>query len=433
MEFWKNGILGRSNIPPFHYSTIPNKVCEEVNMSKKRLIDRRSFIRSGMAAIGSFLMLSSTEKNAEAKETDKKIIHRTLGNTGIKVPIVSMGMVSAGNPSLVRAALDAGIVYIDTAQAYHRGQSEELVGEVVKSRSRDSYIVSTKVGFSPPGVSLITGLYTAEATEEAYLKNVDISLKRFGLDYVDILYHHKPWRRESALFEPILKAMEKVKKSGKARFLGVSYHRNEVEVTQAAIDSKLYDVIMIPYNFKQKHYIEVRQAIAKAAQAGLGVVAMKVMGGVVAQDPLKPFDASAALKWVLQDSNVHTAVPGFSTFDEMKIDLSVMENVILTDPEKDYRRKEASIPGLYCQGCGHCVKQCIAKLPIPDLMRAYMYTYGYRKPSIGRELVVSLGLPRHVCDDCGECRVKCTNGWNIATKIRDVARLRDVPSEFITV
>jgi len=260
---------------------------------------------------------------------------------------------------------------------------------------------------------------------------VDISLKRLGLDYVDILYHHKPWRRESALYEPALKAMEKVKKSGKARFLGVSYHRNEVEVTQAAIDSKLYDVTMIPCNFKQKHYIEVREAIAKAAKAGLGIVAMKVMGGIPAQDPLKPFNASAVLKWVLQDSNVHTSVPGFSTFEEMDIDFAVMADLTMTDPEKDYLRKEASIPGLYCQGCGHCVKQCIAKLPIPDLMRAYMYTYGYQRPAVGQELVVSLGLPRRICEDCGQCPVKCLNGWNVAGKIRDVARLRDVPSEFI--
>jgi hypothetical protein len=60
-----------------------------------------------------------------------------------------------------------------------------------------------------------------------------------------------------------------------------------------------------------------------------------------------------------------------------------------------------------------------------------MYTYGYRKPAFAQELVVSLGLPSHVCDDCGQCPVKCTNGWNIELKIRDVVRLRDVPLEFI--
>lgn len=397
------------------------------------LIGRRDFIKSGLAGVGGFFLLGSDQNEAQAKETDKKIIYRTLGKTGIKVPVVSLGMVSAGTPALVRAALDAGIFYIDTAHAYHQGESEELVGEVVKGRSRDSYMVSTKIGFhrAPPAMNLITGLYTAEATEEAFLKKVDISLKRLGMDYIDVLYHHNAWRRESALYEPILKAMDKVKKNGKARFLGLSYHRNEVEVTQAAIDSKLYDVVMIPYNFKQRHYTEVRQVIAKAAEAGLGVVAMKVMGGIPTQDPLNPVNASAALKWVLQDANVHTSVPGFSSFEEMNIDLAVMEDLVLKNSEKEYIQKQASLTGFYCQGCGQCAKQCIAKLPIPDLMRAYMYSYGYRRPAAARDLVVSFGLPKNVCGDCMQCPVECSVGFNVRGKIKDVVRLREVPSEFI--
>ena len=395
---------------------------------KKKLIDRRNFMKSTAAGVGGFFLLGSYQNKAQAKETDKKIIYRTLGKTGIKVPVVSMGMVNAGNPNLVRAALDAGIVYLDTAHAYQRGQNEALVGEVIKGRSRDSYIVGTKVE-SPQ--NRITFLYTDEATEEAFLKGLDASLKRLGLDYLDILYHHRVGRRESALFEPILKAMEKAKKSGKARFVGVSTHRNESEVIQAAIDSKFYEIVLTAYNFKQKHYLQVKEAIAKAAQSGLGIIAMKVMGGMVSQDPLKPINAGAALRWVLQDHNVHTAVPGFCTFEEMKTDLSVMENLTLTDSEKEYLKTASSSPGMYCQGCGQCEKQCLAKLPIPDLMRAYMYCYGYRKPGMAQELVVSLGLPSHVCEDCGPCPVKCLNGWNVAGKIRDVARLRDVPSEFI--
>jgi hypothetical protein len=175
----------------------------------------------------------------------------------------------------------------------------------------------------------------------------------------------------------------------------------------------------------------VREAIAKAAQAGLGIIARKVMGGMVSQDPLRPINASAALKWVLQDPNVTTSVPGFCTFEEMKTDLSVMEDLTLTDSEKEYLKTACAAPGLYCQGCGQCEKQCFAKLPIQDLMRAYMYCYGYRKPGMAQELVVSLGLPRHVCDDCGPCPVKCMNGWNVQKKVRDIVRLRNVPLEFL--
>ena len=95
--------------------------------------------------------------------------------------------------------------------------------------------------------------------------------------------------------------------------------------------------------------------------------------------------------------------------------------------------READIPpgGVLGNGEGGKLGSHPCNPIIPDLMRAYMYTYGYRKPSIGQELIVSLGLPNHVCEDCDQCPVKCLNGWNVSHKIRDIVRLRDVPSEFI--
>ncbi len=70
-------------------------------------------------------------------------------------------------------------------------------------------------------------------------------------------------RRESVLFEPVLKAMEKGKKAGKFRFAGITTHMNEPEVIHAAVDSKSYDVILTAYNYQQKHYTEVRDGIAQ--------------------------------------------------------------------------------------------------------------------------------------------------------------------------
>ena len=132
---------------------------------------------------------------------------------------------------------------------------------------------------------------------------------------------------------------------------------------------------------------------------------------------------AAALKWVLQDPNVHTIVPGFTTFEEMNIDLAVAENPLLTDPEKKDLEKVASVSGLYCQGCRQCLGQCPEHLPIPDLMRAYMYTYGYRNLAHAQDLVLSLNLPDRVCEDCSQCPVKCSIGFNVSRKIRDVVRL----------
>ena len=387
-----------------------------------RVIDRRDFIKSTVAGFSGFFFLASNDKKQgeivrEKGQKDRKFIYRTLGKTRIKLPVISMGVMNSDNPNLVRAALDAGIVHLDTARSYQRGQNEQMIGEVLKGRPRDSYVIATKVAFPKNFVyRFIKGTFGEQ---------LDTSLKSLGLEYVDILYNHNITGREAALSEPVLKVMEMAKKVGKTRFVGVSTHSNEPEVIQAAIDSKLYDLILTSYNFRQKHYRQVRETIAKAAQAGLGIVAMKVMGGANA------VNAGAALKWVLQDPNVHTIISGFTTFDQMNLDLLVMENPTLTDSEKKDLQMEASLPGLYCQGCGQCLKQCLAKLPIPELMRAYMYAYGYRQPALAQHVVASLDLPAQVCADCSSCPVLCLNRWNVAGKIREVVRLKGVPSEFL--
>ncbi len=398
----------------------------------EKAIRRRDFMKSTLAGVGGLFFLPQIDAKqelrvAEAKGKEKKFVYRTLGKTGIKVPVVNMGVMNTDNPSLVRAALNSGMVMLDTAGTYQRGQNEGMIGEELKGRPRDSFVIATKARLPNDQK---TGLYTEEATETAFLKKVDNSLKNLGLDFVDIYYHHNVWKKESAVYEPILKALEKVKKAGKARFVGITTHMNEPEVIHAAVDSKFYDVILTSYNFQQKHFAEVREAISRAARAGIGIVGMKAIRGGSRQTPTVK-NSAAALKWVLQDPNVTTTVPGFTTFEEMKIDLAVAENPTLTDRDKRDLKKDVSVSGLYCQGCRQCLDQCPEHLPIPDLMRAYMYTYGYRNVTHAQDLVLSMNLPERVCEDCDSCPVQCSSGFNISAKIRDVARLRKVPSEFI--
>jgi len=396
-----------------------------------RLIGRRDFMKTTLAGCGGLFLLSSEVKGQEMKIVDSKgkerrFFYRTLGNTGLKLPVINMGVMNSDNPNLIRAALDSGLVLLDTAHGYMGGRNEETIGSVIKGRPRDSFMIGSKVSL-PKDRS--TGLYLEGATTEEFLKKLDISLKRLGVDHVEILYHHGVSNKESVAYEPVLKAMEKAKKEGKIRFAGISTHMNEPEVVHATVDSKFYDVILVAYNYQQKHYPEVRDAIARAAQAGIGVVGMKAILGR-RQSPAAQ-NAAAALKWVLQDSNVHTIVPGFTAFEELETDLAVLENPSLTEDEKKTLQKEASLKTLYCQGCGQCLKQCRDHLPVPDLMRAYMYTYAYRNLALAQDLVLSLNLPSRACQDCSACSVKCSVGFNVSAKIKDVARLKDVPTSFI--
>ena len=413
-------------------------------MRENKALRRKDFIKSAVTGAAGFAFLGAVdaklpETGADLKSSERKFIYRTLGKTGIKLPVISMGVMNANNPNLVRAALDAGIVHLDTAHGYQRGRNEEMIGSVIKGRPRDSFVIATKI----PG----NRLRTTAATVKAFHEKFDLSLKRLGLEYVDILYLHGPSRRENMLHEPFMQALKKLKEAGKTRFVGASLHGDQPKLIQAAIDSEFYEVVLMACNFKtvylrqfqveedyfQGNYLEVRKATAKAAAAGLGVVAMKTLaGGYLDRERTQPVNAKAALKWVLQDPNVHTTIPGFNTFDQMNTDLSVMEDLTLTGTEKKDLQLQSSVEGLYCQGCEKCLPQCPHRLPIPDIIRAYMYTYGYQNLGAAQDLLFSLNLPANVCGDCEQCSVRCAIGFDISARIRDVVRLQDVPPEFIT-
>ena len=398
-------------------------------------LNRRRFLISslmgtaGVAAAASDFNIQNTNPGLSGKKRHK-ILYRTLGKTGIKVPVISMGVMRADNPALVKAALAKGILHLDTAHTYQEGQNEEMLGELLKEYPRESFVIATKV--KPSGIDKKTGFYTKRTTEKDFLRKFDLSMRRLGLEYVDILYHHAISRREAALYEPVLNAMKKIKESGRAKHLGISTHKNEPEIIRAAIDSGVYEVVLVAYNFKQDHRAEMEKAIQEAADAGLGIVGMKnLAGGFLDKEKQKPVNAKAALKWALQNPNIHTLIPGFTNFEQLDECVDVMSNIRMHKKEKKELLLASNEQGLYCNACSRCVAQCKKELPVPELMRAYMYTYGYREVKKAKALLADLELPSNPCDDCDECTVTCVKDFAVAEKIADVTRLMDVPDEFI--
>ena len=114
-------------------------------------------------------------------------------------------------------------------------------------------------------------------------------------------------------------------------------------------------MILTAYNFRQDHREEVRKAVAEAAAAGIGVVMKTQAGAYWDKEKLQPINMRAALKWVFNDPNVTTAIPGFTTFDQLKKeDWSVVTDIAITPQElKDLHFGE-QVAGLYCQQCGQC-------------------------------------------------------------------------------
>jgi predicted aldo/keto reductase-like oxidoreductase len=406
-------------------------------MKEKTHIGRRNFIKTsagglvGAAVLPSFLRGKDTNTAKKPGQKDN-VIYRKLGKTGIELPIVSMGVMNADNPNLVAAALDAGIVHLDTAHGYQRGKNEEMIGRVIKNRDRDSFVIGTKI---PYPKDRETEMFLPETSVESFQEKFDISLERLGLDYVDILYIHNVSVRETVFCEPAIKFLEKAKKDGKARFGGFSTHKNEHEVIQAAVESKAYDVILTAYNFKQENRVELQKAIGEAAKAGIGIVAMKTLAGVYwDKEKQQPINIRAALKWALQNENIHTAIPGMTTFDQLEADLSVMEDLTLSPEErKDLRLDERETSaGLYCQQCDQCKRQCPSSVDIPTFMRSYMYAYGYSNAKLAQETLNSMELSSVPCSVCTDCDVRCAMGFDVRSKILDIARLKNIPREFLT-
>jgi predicted aldo/keto reductase-like oxidoreductase len=402
--------------------------------------NRRDFLKQTMAGIAGAAILpsfntSKPQENVKSENKEKKIIYRTLGRTGIKVPIVSLGCGNIGEPALLLAAIDWGINHFDTAQGYGGGKSENVIGEVLKGRSRDAFVIATRIGLPANNrTGAIPEHIPAAGLRDYFLGALDSCLKRLQTEYVDILYLYAVSNPDVVGDKKITDLLVEIKNQGKARFLGVSFHQNEPAMIRACIAQKIYDVILTSYNFRQPHREEVKQAIAEAAKAGLGIVGMKTMAGVYWDKERKhPINPIAALKWVLQDENVHTTVPGIKTFDQLEQNMSVMANLKLTPKERDELKlgEKMGLNGLYCAQCGHCRSQCRYGLNIPTAMRSYMYAYGYRNPLHAKAILQGVSDENIACKECKTCTVSCTMGFDVRAKMKEINRILQVPDEFL--
>ena len=89
------------------------------------------------------------------------------------------------------------------------------------------------------------------------------------------------------------------------------------------------------------------------------------------------------------------------------------------------------VAGFYCQGCEQCRGPCRDDLPIPDLMRSYMYAHAYRNREAAQALLFDLELPDSPCAHCATCTVSCLQGFDVRERVKDIVRLRAVPREFL--
>jgi predicted aldo/keto reductase-like oxidoreductase len=392
--------------------------------------DRRGFIKTGIAGAAGIVAFPSSIISASTVQ-EKEIICRPLGKTGLKIPVISFGVMRADNPGLCKAAYEKGIKLFDTAHGYQNGNNETMLGSVLKEYPRDSFFLATKI--KPIGLDK-DGKPTKQTTTDDFLEKFSISLSRLQMDHVDILYVHSVNNPEVLYCKPVLEALKKLRKEGKFRFVGFSTHSNEATVIKAATEKGKWDVILTSYNFMQTYAAEMQSAIRNASEIGIGIVAMKTLagGGFFDKEKTRPINTTAALKWALSNQDITTAIPGMTDFDQLELNLKILTDTILNDKEKSDLVIAAAESGLYCNGCSTCVAQCSRNLPVPDLMRAYMYAYGYSNTVMAHSLLAEIGTTDNPCNQCGECTVDCVKNFRVREKIADISRLVNVPVEFLT-
>jgi predicted aldo/keto reductase-like oxidoreductase len=398
--------------------------------------NRRDFLKKSILGVSGAALIPGTLNASVPGNSGIAAIpslpSRMLGRTGIKSPLISMGASMSTNPNFVKAAYDAGVKLFFSAAYYREGNNEVLVGKALKDVPRDSYIICTSA--NPDGFDGRAGVYTAEFSPDAYFKKAEGSLTRFGLDYIDIFLLPSVCKRENVLYEPMLNVLTDLKKQGKTKYLGIATHDMCEEALIAAADAGIYDVVMIAYNYKVQNKESLQKAIEYAAKAGLGIIAMKTTAGAFRdKSRTTPLNTDAALKWVLQNENVSTIVSGMSSIEEMQKNLAMINNLKISDQElKDLNLAGLdSEPSLYCHQCKKCIPQCPHNLDIPTIMRSYMYAYGYRDLEYAKHTLNKAELAGSPCNNCEVCTVNCAAGFDIKGRIQDIARLKDVPQEFL--
>jgi uncharacterized protein len=359
---------------------------------------RRHFLKAAVATGGATAVAAALTDSASAQAPAAPAVPTvTLGKTGQKVSVLGMGTSWDVAPSFVQAALHSGVRYIDTSENYENGRSEERIGDVLQRTGlrKDVYLVTKNGRGKAGGLQAIT----------RYETRLNASLDRLKTDYVDCYYLHGVEGREIPLFkDPNVKAaFEKLKKSGKIRFCGLSCHdRMLPEIVTAAAECGWIDQIMIQYNYQTMQADTIRRALDAATKANLGIVAMKTQGGAgsfrgVESPKFKEFvdkgskTFDAAIKTVFSDQRIHAVVSEMTNRDMLRENVGAARDHTLTLRDRtmleEHRLANAH---LYCHGCGQHCEPAAGGVAVADILRYLRYHEVYGKRERARELYQSL-------------------------------------------
>jgi L-glyceraldehyde 3-phosphate reductase len=332
---------------------------------------------------GSAIILPNTEDAMTYRPADdrySRMIYRRCGHSGLKLPAVSLGLwhnFGHDTPHQVkrdicRTAFDLGITHFDLANNYGPppGSAEEAFGEILRTDFagyRDELIISSKAGYD-----MWAGPYGEWGSRKYLIASCDQSLKRMGLDYVDIFYSHR-FDPETPLEETMM-ALDHIVRSGRALYVGISSYNSQRTREAVAILKDLGTPLLIhqpSYNLLNR-WVERDGLKDTLADLGVGSIAFtplaqgiltkKYLGGIPAGsraaqgkslapetitpralDSVRALDALAqkrgqtlaqmAIAWVLRDGGITTALIGASKPEQVVDCAGAIGNLTFTPEE----------------------------------------------------------------------------------------------------
>jgi len=401
--------------------------------------NRRKFLKNATGLVAAGFVANSAFGNMLNRKNEnafnKEMIYRTLGRTGIKLPIVSMGVMNSNNPNLLKVGWQSGIRHFDTAWNYQAGNNERMVGRVIKELNidRKDVIVTTKTLLDRN----LKGAGLGPERKKQFLTRFEQSMERLQMDYVDILMYHDVSTVEEASDPYIKEAMQELKDKGRIRFPSFSTHVFWPEILTKAADEGFYDVVLISMNYSMANDDASLNAMRYAASKGVGLIAMKTQCQQSWYKQNLPAETqqyyegslmhSALLKWVMNLKEITTSVPGFSTFEQLQADIEVAYDLKYSDEERKFLEDHNVKLALQsvCRFCGACKSSCPQSVDIPSLMRSHNYAIAYGNTSMSLSTLRNIenGYGLDICNGCDECVAQCVNKVQIADRVEELRQM----------
>jgi L-glyceraldehyde 3-phosphate reductase len=308
--------------------------------------------------------------------------YRRAGRSGLKLPAISLGLwhnFGDGRPwerqrDIVRRAFDLGVTHFDLANNYGPppGSAESNAGRILAGDlrdHRDEIVVSTKAGYH-----MWEGPYGEWGSRKYLVSSLDASLKRLGLDYVDIFYHHRP--DPDTPLEETMAALDAVVRAGKALYVGISNYTSEQTARAAAILRELGTPLLIhqPSYSILNRWTERDHLLDTLEEAGAGCIAFsplqqglltdRYLGGIPDDSRVRTsvflnesdLDnqtmgritslndiarrrgqslAQMALAWALRDPRMTSLIIGASSVGQLENNIAALDNPTLSAAELD--------------------------------------------------------------------------------------------------